>query len=183
MAYRIASAEMITLDELVTLPRDNSYREEVSDGWLIREPPVGPSHSSVVARIIYLLMQHNERASQKGLVHTDCGFVLEHQPLTVRGPDISYMRNELPRASAFYDGAPDIAIEVRSANDRTGELLKKVAQYLDAGSTYVLVVDPERRSAARYDQTGEPKLLNAQDTVEFPEVLPDFALTLEDFFS
>jgi len=50
----------------------------------------------------------------------------------------------------FYPGAPDLAVEVLSPDDRASEVNDKVQQWLGAGCRAVWVVDPKTRSVTVY---------------------------------
>ena len=66
----------------------------------------------------------------------ETGFWISHNPDTVRAPDAAFVCFARVPAEAtpdFFDGAPDLAVEVLSPNDRAGEVLAKVQQWLAAG--------------------------------------------------
>jgi Uma2 family endonuclease len=77
-------------------------------------------HGAVMGEIFGLVSAWNQQHCA-GLVTADGGFRLEHNPDTVRGPDVSFVRKgrltpEQTRRG-FPDIAPDVAFEVRSVND------------------------------------------------------------------
>ena len=100
----------------------------------------------------------------------------------VRGPDIAFVRAERlpqPIPSAFLEFAPDLVVEVLSPQDRAGEVLAKVADWLDAGARLVWVVDPERRVARVYRQDGTEDVISNDGALMGEDVLPGFSCTLE----
>src|SRR4029077_19991887 len=91
------------------------------------------------------------------VVAGDVGFTLSRGPDTVRGPDVAFVRRgRVPRPlpSAYAELAPDLAVEILSPSDRSGETLAKVADWLNAGTRLVWVIDPWRRQARVYRQDG-----------------------------
>jgi Uma2 family endonuclease len=82
----------------------------------------------------------------------------------------------------FFPGAPDLAVEVVSPDDRPTELAAKVAGWLKAGSTAVWVVDPGRRSVAAYHWNGGVELFGAGDALVGGSALPGFSLPLASIF-
>lgn len=136
MPHRDSTPWLLTAEHLAAMDED-FYKLELDEGQLvIMEPPV-PEHGRVEVRIAALLFAFVE-ARRLGVVYSgDPGFVLARKPDTVRGPDVAFLRAErVPTGdavSAFYEGAPDLAVEVRSRNDRPGEIAKKVRNYLDGG--------------------------------------------------
>src|SRR6185436_17210046 len=96
----------------------------------------------------------------------DNGFTLSRNPDTVRGPDIAFVRKERvahPIPSTFLQFAPDLVVEVLSPNDRPGEVLAKVGDWIDAGARLVWVIDPERRVARVYRADGTEQILKETD--------------------
>ncbi len=63
-------------------------------------------------------------------------------------------------------------VEVLSHNDRPGETLAKIGDWLDAGARIVWVIDPERRIARVYRHNGSESLLREQDDLDGEDVLP-----------
>ena len=111
----------------------------------------------------------------------DTGFTLSRNPDTVRGPDIAFVRKERvpdPIPSTFLEFAPDLVVEVLSPNDRPGELLAKVGDWLDAGARLVWVIDPERRVARLYRADGTEQILAETDRLLGEDVLPGFSCTV-----
>jgi len=74
-------------------------------------------------------------------------------PDTVRGADVAFVRSHelhrIPRRG-FAELAPDLVAQVLSPDDRPGEVLAKVAEWLGAGTSLVWVIDPQRTEARVY---------------------------------
>ncbi len=64
-----------------------------------------------------------------------------------------------------------------------GARLKNVADWLDAGSDRVRVVDPQRKSVYVYTTDGSLSVLRSDDKLVDEELLPGFALWLKGIFS
>jgi Uma2 family endonuclease len=69
-----------------------------------------------------------------------------------------------------------------SPSDRWPKVLGKVAEYLDAGTTVVLVLDDQRRMAQLYRADGMTRLLGADEELTIPDVLGDFRVRVSRFF-
>lgn len=82
----------------------------------------------------------------------------------------------------YFPMAPDLAVEVLSPDDRPGEVLAKVADWLEAGSTIVWLVDPDRRTVRVYRADGTESVLSATDSLRCDELLPGFLLPLPDLW-
>src|SRR4029450_1355933 len=143
----------VKAEELYDLPDDNRIYGLVA-GCLISEPLPGAQHAVIVARVGHVLLRYLEDNPIGRVLGGDGGFVLARSPDTVRGPDVAFVAKGRYEAMAdvrkFVPGAPDLAVEVRSPNDRTGEVRSKVADYLAAGSRLVWVLDPKTSTVIVY---------------------------------
>jgi Uma2 family endonuclease len=82
----------------------------------------------------------------------------------------------------YLDVPPDLVVEVLSPSDRWPKVLAKVAEYLDAGTTVVLVLDDERRLGHVYRADAAPRLLPAEEELSIPDLLGDFRVRISRFF-
>ena len=87
-----------------------------------------------------------------------------------------------PVPRGFAHIAPDLVVEVLSPDDRPGEVLEKVADWLKAGTRLVWVIDPERRTGRVYRSDGTESLLSETDALEGEAVLPGFTCRLGEIF-
>ena len=66
-----------------------------------------------------------------------------------------------PIPEGYLGFPPDLVVEVRSPDDRWPEILKKVHEYLEAGVTVVIVLDPEPRTAHIFHADRAPRATRA----------------------
>jgi len=175
-------AHLVTAEELLGLYVPGKSVELVRGHLVVRELP-STRHGAVAARLAYLLSDHMYR-HDLGVVILDAGFEIESDPDTVRAPDVAFIdrsrAGQLP-ATGYARLAPDFAVEVVSPGDRAGELLAKVGQWLDAGTTLVWVVDPARAKASVYRDDGEVTIIVAADgRLDGAPVLPAFTCSIAD---
>ncbi len=172
----------MTAEELLYLSLPDK-RTELVRGRLVLREPAGSRHGAVAARLAYLLMGHVE-ATRAGRVYAaETGFTLARNPDTVRAPDVAFVAAaRLPSTDpvGFFDGAPDLAVEVLSADDHPAEVLRKVADWLSAGARLVWVVDTERRTARVYRADGSESLLDRDAALNGEDLLPGFTCPLRD---
>ena len=95
---------------------------------------------------------------------------------------VSRDRLQAPDPEGFFDIAPDLAVEVLSHDDRPGEALAKVGDWLNAGCRLVWVIDTERRVARAYRDDGSESLLDPDDALDGEDVLPGLSLPLHELF-
>jgi Uma2 family endonuclease len=179
------STHLVTAEELARLP-DDGYRYELVEGRLVRMSPVNLDHGRIVLQIGFLLNSHLKR-NPVGIVGAEVGFKLATNPDTVRGPDIAFVRSErVPSAAArrgFFKGAPDVAIEVLSPDDRAGEVKAKIEEYLTKGVLLVMVVDPDNRTVELFRGTAAKVTLESEsDLVDLSDVISGFRCQLHEIF-
>src|SRR5882762_6997701 len=153
---------------------DDGYRYELVKGELIRMSPPGAEHGSVTMNVAGPLYQH-VRENDLGVVYAaETGFKLDADPDTVRAPDVAFVsrsrREEAGTVKAYWIGAPDLAVEVLSPHDRPRRVDEKVANWLEAGTRMVWVVNSKTRTVTvfRPDNTivlREEDILDGGDVV------------------
>lgn len=181
----MASPALLTADELMRLQPPDKRTELVRGRMIVREP-AGFRHGDVTMSIALVIGQFLRAKPIGRLLAAETGFVLFTNPDTVRAPDVAFVRHEripdpMPRGYAPF--APDLAVEVLSPDDRPGEVLAKVADWLKAGTRLVWVVDPDRRIARVYRADGTMAEIGETGALAGEDVLPGFESELVDVFS
>src|ERR1019366_6653323 len=170
----------MTAEDLLRLNIQDK-RSELVRGQLIVREPAGFAHGVVAARIGRRLSEFVDSRSLGLVFAAETGFTLARTPDTVRAPDAGFVRRErvpdpLPRGYAPM--APDLVVEVLSPDDRPGEVLAKVSDWLRAGTSLVWVVDPIRRCARVYRADGTESFVADDASLDGEDVLPGFVLPL-----
>jgi len=175
---------LMTAEELLHLNLPNKRTELVRGVLIVREPP-GYQHGVVAMKIALSLGRFLDQHQLGHLVAAETGFVLERGPDTVRAPDVGFTTTERvpsPVPIGYAEFSPDLAVEVLSPNDRPGEVLEKVGDWLKAGSRLVWIVDPVRRLARVYRADGTQADLREADQLDGEDVLPGYLSRLADVF-
>jgi Uma2 family endonuclease len=177
----MSTKTLLTAAELEQMPDDDSVRYELDEGELIEMPPAEWHHSCCEASIIRILGAFSH-ANKLGRVNAwDGGFRLKDD--TVRAPDVAFVRQErIGQIRGYFPGAPDLAVEIISPSDTFRQLMRKVKQYFAAGTHTVWIVDPDRKEVQILEATGADRLLQRDDPIEAPELLPGFSVPISEFF-
>ena len=177
------ATKLITAEELFKM--GDIGRCELIYGELIMMSPAGPLHGVVAACICSVLHQF-VRANDLGAIFAaETGFKIE-DPDLVRAPDVSFVRKSrlasgLP-AHGYFDGVPDLAVEVVSPTDRKRDVADKVNMWLAHGTASVWVADPVSRSVAIHRAGKRALRFSGNDEIRDDLILPGFAAAVSDFF-
>lgn len=173
---------LVTADELLRMGSD--CRHELVDGRLQPMSPVAPKHGNIVATFITLLGQH-VKGQRLGSVGTEVGFTVSTNPDTVFAPDVSFIRGDrIPSAGfahGFWKGAPDLAVEVLSPDDRESEMRTRTAIYLKAGVRAVVVIDPDDETVTVHRRLASATL-SCDDSLDLGDVVSGFSCCVRDIF-
>lgn len=127
-------------------------------------------------------------ADGRGRVGTEWRFRVAPPGEVIRPlvPDVAYLSYERlgPEADDTAQvplGAPSVAVEVLSPDDRQRDVRDKVATYLRAGADAVIIVDPTTETVRAESATGVVNV-GLGETFRH-EALPGFALDVSDYFA
>ena len=165
----------MTAEQLLDISSEG--RSELVRGELVKMSPVGRVHGRLVVRLLSWLGSFVAER-EAGEVFTEVGFILSRDPDTVRAPDVSFMstaRLGAPDDDGFYEGAPDLAIEVLSPDDRPGKVQEKIREYLAAGTRQVWIVDADDRTITVYLPSGASRSYSGMEEVSGSDLLRGFS--------
>jgi len=180
-----SQAHLITADEFLRMP-DDGHLYDLVQGRLIKMSHPSARHGLVATRLGVALYQFVEEHELGVTFPNEVGFKLASDPDTVRGPDVAFIRrdrigpNGLP--DAYWLGAPDLAVEVRSKNDRWSEVMKKVGEYLRGGAQLVWVIDPKKQDVVVYRSGAKPVTLTSEEDLDGGHVVPGFRFAVRRLF-
>jgi len=161
-------------------------RRELVKGEVREMAPAGFDHGALVDNFQVPLSNH-VRANKLGIVvGAETGFRLSRNPDTVRGVDVGFVSaHRIPttgRPITYFEGAPDLAVEVLSPTDTVEAIEEKVDDYLAAGCPMVLVINPRRRTLTVHCPRRHPVVLREADTFDADDVVPGFRCPVAAIF-
>lgn len=182
------SLRLFTAADLAALPTrlpSGDVDFELDKGRLILMVPPGHLHGRAQSRFAKYLGVRGEDAGH-GIVLTETGLVLSRTPDTVVAPDVAFITTaKLPvrvTPEGYLETIPDLVVEVRSRNDTTAELDKKVAAYLAAGVRIVWIADPVGKTIVAHRPGGQARAYIETDTLAADDVIPGFRLSVAELF-
>src|SRR5687767_13896021 len=123
-----------TDEEILDLPQDSYSYEEV-DGELVMSPKNNPQHGNICVRISARLLQFAEAHNAGEVFDSNTGYWMVNRNL--RAPDVSFVAaTRLPRQSprGFFEGAPDLVVEVLSPTNTRRELDERLRDFFESGT-------------------------------------------------
>ena len=179
----MVATKPVTIQEFAAMPLEGIW--ELVDGEMIELSPSAGRSSWIGGQLVAYLTEHVRPRRLGWVFPADTGFVLYDDRATVRSPDAAFVRlDRLPELpDTFVPVVPDLAAEVLSPSDRMADALAKVAMYLDAGVSLVLLVDPETQTITVFRPNGPPTKLGVGDTLDGGDVLPDFSVPVARIFA
>ncbi len=177
--------QLVTAEELLCLP-DDGFRYELVRGELRKMPPAGYDHGKFAGVIAIRLGGYALDSGLGAISVAEPGFRLGSDPDHVRVPDVAYVRRERTESReampGFFPGPPDLAVEVISPSDTYSEVEEKVADWLNAGTQAVVVVDPRRRMVKVHRSVTDATVLTESDTLAVDDVVPGWAMPVREIF-
>jgi Uma2 family endonuclease len=179
------STALMTADELLRLPR-GQYRHELINGELKTMPLAGHNHGRITVRLSSPMAQFVWDNGLGEVFTAETGFKLTSNPDTVLGPDVCFIAKErverVGSRDGYFEGPPDLAVEVLSPSERSGQVSKKVSQWLFFGAKQVWVVNPKTRTVDVHELDKEAVTFSEGEVLEGGDLLPGFEIPVSRLF-
>jgi Uma2 family endonuclease len=180
------TTQLLTVEELQRMPEDGNHYELVR-GELRSMPPPGFRHGRISARFTGALVPYVETNKLGVVLSGDPGFVLARDPDIVRAPDVAFVSAARIAASGeptgYWEGAPDLAVEVLSPNDTVFDVEEKTNDWLTLGCRMVVLVNDRRRTVTVHRPGVPPRILHEDEVFDGEDVVPGFRLPLKQIFA
>ena len=157
---------------------EDTVRYELDEGKLVLTPSPTPRHKLVSFKLRRTLGVF-VKMHGLGIVTTEVDFRLAAN--VVRKPDVAFIAKDRMRGFDLdrtpIEGAPSLAVEVISAGNLAQDTLKKVRQYLAAGSDAVWLVYPALGVLEIHDRNGV-RHVTAPASLSDENIFPGLKFTL-----
>jgi Uma2 family endonuclease len=171
--------------ELMALPRDG-HKYELVNGELQMSPAGSFGHGDLILVLAARLVPF-VKANKLGVVFDgQTGFWMKSG--NMRSPDLSFLGKERLKAlnlqpHTFVPGAPDLAVEFLSPSERESEVAAKAGDYFGSGCRLLWIVNAAEKTARIYHSATPDKLLKSGDSFDGENVVPGFAMPLDELFA
>ena len=175
-----------TIEDLYNIPENG--KAEIANGEIVRTMPTGmmPSRASVR---IWRSLDDYERTYGGGYAFGDnAGFIVNLPNRDSFSPDAAWYTGK-PTGMDFLEGAPALAVEIRSKNDygpnAERELAEKRRDYFAAGTLVVWDVDLLSDDVIKVYRCTSPEIPTVYrrgDIAESEPAVADWRMAVDDLF-
>ena len=168
---------------LMALPQDGRKYEVVEGDLTVS--PTGFPHGFFASRLSAAIQNFVQEHRLGVVVDSSTGFRMRSGDCL--SPDVSFVSKSRLRApeawsKGFFEGAPDLAVEVLSPGESRQALQHKLIEYFANGTRVAWVFKPKDRLVEIHTPEGPIQTLGEHQSLEGGLILPGFALPLEGFF-
>jgi len=179
-----SSGALLSAEDLLS-PRFADEHVELVAGVIRYMTPAGGAHGGVAATLLVELGLYLRTHPVGRCFTAETGFVLRRRPDTLRCPDVAFViadriASGIPRG--FFEGAPDLAVEVLSPSNPRSEISAKTAEYLATGGRLVWVLDPATKTVMVHEADGSVRRLAEGDELNGGSLLPGFRCPVATLF-
>ena len=158
---------------------------EVVDGELVVSPKNNFQHGDICVRLRTAL--HAFASARKLGVVLDSGTGFWMRNRNCRAPDVSFIDKARlhgwKRAPvAFFEGAPDRAVEILAPSNTPSEITARLADFFASGTKLAWIIHPEERFVEICRAPTQRRMLGVGALLEGESVLPGFEYPIADLF-
>ena len=177
-------SKALTDEQFMALPEDDRLYEYI-DGELIVVANSGVEHGYLALTLGYFLTGF-VRNHQLGIT-CDSSTAFKMKTGNKRSPDVAFIAKERLRGlkrlpKGFFEGAPDLVVEIISPNNTFEEIHHKLVEYFENGTRLAWVILTDEECVLVYHQPKPSKLLLLEDSLEGEAVIAGFQLPLKELF-
>jgi Uma2 family endonuclease len=131
-------------------------------------------------------LQQHLRQQESLRVIPEAGYILSRDRLTIRQPDVSILSRERIRATDpdnYFEGAPELAVEVVSPSESAEDLDIKTRQYLQNGGQQVWIIYPKTQTVHVFSGSTVAIILERDQILDGGDLLPGLQLSVASLFA
>lgn len=173
-----------TIEDLYNIPENG--KAEIVNGEVVRIMPTGMMPSRASGRVYRSLDDHEQTHGGGYAFGDNAGFAVDLPHRDSFSPDAAWYTGKLTGMD-FLEGAPALAVEIRSKNDygpnAEREMAEKRRDYFSAGTLVVWDVDllsDEVIKVYRYTDPEIPTIYRRGEIAEAEPAVPDWRMPVDD---
>jgi Uma2 family endonuclease len=174
-----------TIDDLYCLP---DVKAEIVDGEVIIMSPTGAAPNYAASETFVSLREYSRRMKMGHAVNDNAAFRVDLPNRGSFSPDAAFYIGKWT-GMKFFEGAPVLAVEVRSAEDygprAERDIARKRSDYFAAGTLVVWDVDllsDDVVSSYSAERLAEPKIFRRGEVADAEPAVPGWSMPVDDLF-
>lgn len=192
---------MFTITDLEQLQAEHpEWQMELVDGSMLVMGLSDYESEEIISEFARLLANWVRPQRLGRVTGSSAGFILpsledvetDKLKRNLRAPDVSFVRaDRLKRTKRdFVELVPDLMVEVKSKSESPSDTLReriktlqeKIQLFLQLGSTVGILIDPDELTLTVYRLNQEPIILQDNDKLTLPDLLPGWELTVSELW-
>ncbi|AFY62194.1 Uma2 family endonuclease [Synechococcus sp. PCC 6312] len=170
--------------EFMDLPSDG-HRYELVNGEVVDMGNSGMEHGYFASILLAELTIFVRKNKLGAICDSSTAFTLKNG--NKRSPDIGFIGRERLRGLSrplrgFFEGAPDLVVEILSPGNTVEEMHQKIVEYFANGTRLLWKVDPSERSILVYHSSEPDQLLGMGDSLDGEDIVPGFSMAVNELF-
>lgn len=173
-----------TDEAFLALPQ-NGHRYELVNGEVRDMGNSGMEHGEIGAYLAGLMAIYVRQNKLGTVCDSSTAFTLKSG--NKRSPDVSFVTKSRlqgltrpPRG--FFQGSPDLAVEILSPNNTVEEIHEKIVEYFENETRLVWVIHPDEKYVLVYHAPEPDGFLRPADQLEGEDVVPGFSVAIAELF-
>lgn len=186
MDMTVSTEQKVWTDEAFMALSKDGHSYELVDGELIDMGNSGMEHGEFGAFLAGMLAIYARKNGLGVVCDSSTAFALKSG--NKRSPDVSFVAKDrlkglkrLPKG--YFQGAPDLAVEILSPNNTVEEIHDKIVEYFENGTRLIWVIHPDEKFVLVYHAPEPDGFLRTGDSLDGETVVPGFSLELTELFS
>ena len=173
--------------ELVNQPQYQDRRLELVEGEIVETSLPTAGHGELTGLLSMKIASYVYENNLGRVTIGGTGFILARNSAgrdTVRGLDIAFIskaKAPKPLPRGWIEFAPDLAVEIISPGNQTGDTHKKIRELLGVGTSLIWIAYDETRTVVVHTSAGAVTY-EESDTLSGGDVLPGFEVRVGDIF-
>lgn len=173
-----------TDEEFMALSKDG-HRYELVNGELVDMGNSGMEHGYIACILVALLATFVQQNKLGAVCDSSTAFTLKNG--NKRSPDVSFVSKERLKGlkrppRGFFQGSPDLAVEILSPNNTVEEIHEKIVEYFENDTRLIWVIHPDEKYLLVYHSPEPDRFLRPQDSLDGEAIVPGFSMPVAELF-
>jgi Uma2 family endonuclease len=171
--------------EFVNRPENRDRVFELEAGEIVEMSKPGERHGVICGNVAFVFGVYIRQIKSGRVLTNDTGLVLDRDPDTVRGPDVSLYLDKKKYAdlsTKYPNDMPVLVVEVLSPNDKLSHTTGRLNRFLGNGVALVWLVEPEPRTVTVWWEGQAPIVFEDGDEIANLPGLPEFRCKASEIF-